>query len=170
MSWRALLHHELLCCGRIDAELHAWDGEVERTKKNLQYDKTIWRTHFYIYTQTWKTNVKGGVWLHIHPHAYTGKNKVENRRNQKLTYTYSRWRHYCKQSPSTICDRKHQHPFSQSTPDSLGLDVRGQGKCVKILYPESGCWGVSMKLLMCLRACTVTALKPAETARPRCRK
>lgn len=36
-----------------------------------------------------RIDVKGGARLHVHPHAYTGKIKEENR-HLKLTDTYSR--------------------------------------------------------------------------------
>lgn len=97
-----------------------WEEQNEKQIPTRTRQNNLKNT-LYIYTHTdMRIDVKGGVWLHIHPHTYTGKIKVENRQNQKLTYTYSRWRHYCKQSPSTICDRKHQQPLPDPVLNPLG--------------------------------------------------
>lgn len=93
----------------LSTELHAGANKTSKSTQ-IHSHKKVQRSHFFL-----PTNEEFCAPTVDPVHTLTqARMKVENRQNQKVTDTYRIWRHYCKQSPKTICHRKHQHPFSKS--------------------------------------------------------
>lgn len=119
-----LKHRELLSCRGIDFFFFC----ISCRRRG------VGRDHACIVMQQ-RTSCRIGVniWFFGHPRAWE-EAKLKQKPGIWNTNTYSRWRHYCKQSPRTICE-KPSSPLS--CPQSLGPQLNLYIKC---LISEDFCW------------------------------